>query len=1019
MADKLFIDFPEKIIFADDDVSIIADSEDSYKVKKIKKSTMKWDTWATPVSVDFVWDDMVFVKDDSNTVTLEDAKITLKGETWNDWVDWAVIFETIWIPSNSIWVDWDRAFDTSVNAYVYIKIAWTWALKNSLRWDTWATGATGATITSGTFVGNDLVFTKSDASTVTIVWAKTDLKWDKWDKTIIYSTVGIPSNAIWTAWDWAFDTSSNGNVYYKASTTWALVNSYRWPQWDTWATGATGATGAKWDKWDTGLQGIQWIQGIQWPAGTNWTDWDGWLSLVPKWPYSAWAAYILNDVVSYLGSSWIALQNTTGNTPSEWVYWTLNASKGTDGTGSGDISGSGTANEIAYFTAEKTIDNLPVATYPSLAELAYVKGTTSSIQTQLGNKQPLATVLTNTTASFTTAQETKLSGIAAGAEVNVNADWNAVSWDAQILNKPTISGSNTWDQTSIVWITWTKAQFDTAVTDWNILYVGDVTSNATHTGDVTGATALTIDKTAITGKTAVTAETWVDYMLISDTSDGWNLKKALVATGGWTGTVTSVSVATANWVSWTVSNPTTTPAISLTLWDITPTSVNWLKVNKWNNSIAWNTAIWESALVWNNSWVWKNVAVWFETLKVNTSGEGNVAIWYQSLVWNTIWYGNNAIWFKSLTANTSGNNNNALGFYSLLSNSTGSYNIGLWYSAGKYETGSNAFYVDSRDRTNTAWDKAWAILYWVMSDTPSSQTLAVNAALTSTYGINIPTGQTYKINWVDQFALKQDVITWLTASWAELNILDWATLTTTELNYVDWVTSSIQTQLNWKQASGSYEVTTNKETTALDTSTTKYPCNNVVKAAVDGKSPIDSPVFTTKIQTPTIELGHATDTTLSRVSAGEIAVEWIPIIKAGSTTVWQVPTITGANTYTWQTPSGWSSWGSYMFAIAWTIGVTGTNVANTVLCNWTKTITSVDLWYGTAWSGTLTVDVNKNWTTIFATTKPSITTTNQGSVASGTLTTTSLASGDYITIDIDAVPWTTLPVDLYVRVNYS
>lgn len=32
----------------------------------------------------------------------------------------------------------------------------------------------------------------------------------------------------------------------------------------------------------------------------------------------------------------------------------------------------------------------------------------------------------------------KLAGIAAGAEVNVNADWNAVSGDAQILNKPTI-----------------------------------------------------------------------------------------------------------------------------------------------------------------------------------------------------------------------------------------------------------------------------------------------------------------------------------------------------------------------------------------------------------------------------------------------------------------------------------------------------------------------------------------------------------------------------------------------------
>jgi len=39
---------------------------------------------------------------------------------------------------------------------------------------------------------------------------------------------------------------------------------------------------------------------------------------------------------------------------------------------------------------------------------------------------------------YTTVEKTKLSGIATGAEVNVNADWNATSGDAQILNKPTI-----------------------------------------------------------------------------------------------------------------------------------------------------------------------------------------------------------------------------------------------------------------------------------------------------------------------------------------------------------------------------------------------------------------------------------------------------------------------------------------------------------------------------------------------------------------------------------------------------
>ena len=42
------------------------------------------------------------------------------------------------------------------------------------------------------------------------------------------------------------------------------------------------------------------------------------------------------------------------------------------------------------------------------------------------------------TNDYTTAEKNKLAGIAAGAEVNVNADWNATSGDAQILNKPAL-----------------------------------------------------------------------------------------------------------------------------------------------------------------------------------------------------------------------------------------------------------------------------------------------------------------------------------------------------------------------------------------------------------------------------------------------------------------------------------------------------------------------------------------------------------------------------------------------------
>lgn len=44
-----------------------------------------------------------------------------------------------------------------------------------------------------------------------------------------------------------------------------------------------------------------------------------------------------------------------------------------------------------------------------------------------------------TSNDYTDAEKSKLAGIAAGAEVNVQSDWNASSGDAAILNKPTLS----------------------------------------------------------------------------------------------------------------------------------------------------------------------------------------------------------------------------------------------------------------------------------------------------------------------------------------------------------------------------------------------------------------------------------------------------------------------------------------------------------------------------------------------------------------------------------------------------
>lgn len=60
------------------------------------------------------------------------------------------------------------------------------------------------------------------------------------------------------------------------------------------------------------------------------------------------------------------------------------------------------------------------------------------IKTWLGNKVDKIDGKGLSTNDFTTTLKNKLDGIAAGANVNVQADWNATSGDAFIKNKPTI-----------------------------------------------------------------------------------------------------------------------------------------------------------------------------------------------------------------------------------------------------------------------------------------------------------------------------------------------------------------------------------------------------------------------------------------------------------------------------------------------------------------------------------------------------------------------------------------------------
>jgi len=66
------------------------------------------------------------------------------------------------------------------------------------------------------------------------------------------------------------------------------------------------------------------------------------------------------------------------------------------------------------------------------------KPVSTATQTALNTKVDKLSGKGLSTEDYTTDEKNKLAGIATGAEVNENSDWNATSGDAQILNKPTI-----------------------------------------------------------------------------------------------------------------------------------------------------------------------------------------------------------------------------------------------------------------------------------------------------------------------------------------------------------------------------------------------------------------------------------------------------------------------------------------------------------------------------------------------------------------------------------------------------
>ena len=125
-----------------------------------------------------------------------------------------------------------------------------------------------------------------------------------------------------------------GDFYTVAGVAGAPNRIYGWGAGGAWldlgefqgAKGDTGATGPQGIQGDTGPQGIQGEtgpQGIQGIQGTVANSHEG--------AWNSATAYSTGDLVTHSGSTWIALQDSTNETPAENAFWSIFAAKGDTG----------------------------------------------------------------------------------------------------------------------------------------------------------------------------------------------------------------------------------------------------------------------------------------------------------------------------------------------------------------------------------------------------------------------------------------------------------------------------------------------------------------------------------------------------------------------------------------------------------------------------------------------------------------------------------------------------------------